>query len=183
MSITVIIPTYNRVQLLDKTLASLCAQTDRQFRVVVVDHASADDIKGLCASYQDRLPLVYHWLAKEQDAPGQARHAGMQQVETPLVVFLDCGIVVPSFFIAGHLAFHQRHPRHAGIGYYHGYTLWKPQDERWPEVLARVGIDRATEVLGESPEMRDERRETGLASSHFAWTYGWTGNLSLQTAI
>ncbi|HEY0753740.1 MAG TPA: glycosyltransferase family 2 protein [Ktedonobacteraceae bacterium] len=181
MPITVIIPTHNRAQLLDKTLASLCAQTQRQFSIIVVDHASTDDIQGLCTSYQDRLHLTYHWLAKEYDAPGIARHAGMQLVQTPLVVFLDCGIVVPSFFLAGHLAFHQQHPRHVGVGYYHGYKPWKPQDERWPEVLTTLSLDRATDVLVEHPEMRDERDEINLRGSHFAWTYGWTGNLSLQT--
>ena len=181
MSITVVIPTHNRVQLLDKTLSSLCIQTNRQFRVVVVDHASTDDIRGLCAQYQDRLALTYHWLAKEKDAPGLPRHAGMQQVETPLAIFLDCGIVVPSFFIAGHLAFHQQHPQSVGVGLYHGYTPWRPQDERWPNVLARTGIDEAISVLAEHPDMHDERRETDLEHSRFAWTYGWTGNLSLQS--
>src|SRR5579883_2635433 len=105
VSITVVIPTHNRVQLLDQTLSSLCAQTEREFRIVVVDHASDEDIKGLCARYQDDLALTYHWLPKEKDAPGLPRHAGMQLVETQQAVFLDCGIVVPTFFLAGHQAF------------------------------------------------------------------------------
>lgn len=181
VSITVVIPTHNRVQLLDQTLSSLCVQTERAFRVVVVDHASDDDIRGLCARYQDRLALTYHWLAKEKDAPGLPRHAGMQLVETPLAAFLDCGIVVPSFFIASHLAFHQQHPHYVGVGLYHGYTPWRAQDERWPQALARMSIDEAISVLDEQPDMADERPETDLEHSHFAWAYGWTGNLSLRS--
>jgi GT2 family glycosyltransferase len=181
VSITVVIPTHNRVQLLDQTLSSLCAQTEREFRIVVVDHASDEDIKGLCARYQDDLALTYHWLPKEKDAPGLPRHAGMQLVETQQAVFLDCGIVVPTFFLAGHQAFHRQHPHYVGVGLYHGYTPWRPQDERWPQVLARLSIDEAITVLDEQPDMADERHETDLEHSHFAWAYGWTGNLSLRT--
>src|SRR5216683_4292483 len=116
MTITVLIPTYNRVRLLEKTLASLALQRTRDFQVVVVDHGSTDETHEVCARYQACFPLTWYWLAREQDAPAHPRHFGMRHVQTPLVVFLDCGIVVPTFFIEAHLSFHQSHGHHVGVG-------------------------------------------------------------------
>src|SRR5689334_5939819 len=110
MHITVIIPTHNRAHLLDKTLSSLALQTEKDFKVYVVDHGSTDDSREVCWQYKQVMKLEYIWLAKDRDAPGAPRHLAMKKVDTPIAVFLDCGVVVPSFYITAQVTFHQTHP-------------------------------------------------------------------------
>jgi glycosyltransferase involved in cell wall biosynthesis len=180
MEITVIIPSSNRAQLLEKTLASLTRQTRSDFRVLVVDHGSTDETREVCERYETALRLAYSWLAKDHSNPGIPRHYAMQRVETRLVAFLDSGVVVPASYIYAHLAFHQQRSCHVGIGLYHGYKPFAAQDERWPALLEQVGIDEALRVLQAQPELADERWRLDPAGGRFLWMYGWTGNLSLS---
>nr|MDP9122017.1 glycosyltransferase [Acidobacteriota bacterium] len=46
---SVVIPTYNHARRLALTLASLTAQTDRRFEVVVVDDGSTDETQAVLA--------------------------------------------------------------------------------------------------------------------------------------
>jgi len=55
----VAIPAF-RARHLDACLESLCAQDDRNFRVLVGDDASPDDLEALCERYRGRLDLAYH---------------------------------------------------------------------------------------------------------------------------
>jgi glycosyltransferase involved in cell wall biosynthesis len=178
MTITVLIPTHNRVRLLEKTLASLALQRTRDFQVVVVDHGSTDETREVCARYQACFSLTWYWLAREQDAPAHPRHFGMRHVQTPLVVFLDCGIVVPTFFIEAHLSFHQSHGHHVGVGLFHGRSAW---NEHIALLVNQMTIDQAEELLVHYPGLVDVRDGSELETSPMAWMYGWTANLSLRT--
>src|SRR5258707_7075728 len=178
MAITVLLPTYNRARLLEKTLASLALQRTRDFRVIVVDHGSSDETGEVCARYQACFPLTWYWLPREQDAPAHPRDFGVKHVQTPLVVFLDCGIVVPTSFIEAHLSFHRSHERHVGVGLFHGRSAWNEHIEL---LVNQMIIDRAEELLVHYPELVDVRHESELETSPMAWMYGWTANLSLRT--
>jgi glycosyltransferase involved in cell wall biosynthesis len=56
---TVIIPTFNRADLLRQTLSGLTRQDCGSFDVVVVDDGSTDDTEQVAAAYADRLPIRY----------------------------------------------------------------------------------------------------------------------------
>ena len=43
MNLTVLIPTYNRAQFLERALQSLTRQTYKQFQVIVTDNCSSDN--------------------------------------------------------------------------------------------------------------------------------------------
>ena len=60
-SISVIIPTYNRASLLERSLESLTEQTlpRDSFEVVVVDDGSSDWTQSVCTKLADRVPLRY----------------------------------------------------------------------------------------------------------------------------
>jgi glycosyltransferase involved in cell wall biosynthesis len=57
--LTICVPTYNRVGYLQGALASLCAQTFRDFELIVVDNGSTDGTAGLVASVGDAR-VRYH---------------------------------------------------------------------------------------------------------------------------
>ena len=46
-NLEVIIPTYNRAELLEATLNTICAQSAVGFDVIILDNASTDDTKAM----------------------------------------------------------------------------------------------------------------------------------------
>jgi GT2 family glycosyltransferase len=82
---TVVIPTRNRCDLLRQAVESVQAQSLPAGRIVVVDDASSDGTRAWLDRH--RAVVAVHLEAK-QGLPA-ARNAGLDEVETPLVLFLD----------------------------------------------------------------------------------------------
>ena len=53
--VSVIIPTYNRADLIGETLESVLAQTYRPIEILVVDDGSTDDTESVVRSYEPKL--------------------------------------------------------------------------------------------------------------------------------
>lgn len=84
-SVSVIIPTYNRLRLLRQALDSIHAQTVRPLEVIVVDDGSQEDIAEGVADHPVR-PLV---IRQDRCGPGAARNRGLGEARGELVAFLD----------------------------------------------------------------------------------------------
>ena len=86
-SVTVVVPTRNRRDVLAQTLGAIVAQRDVDVRVVVVDEGSSDGTPAyLRAVAGERITVVRH------DPPtglAGARNAGLELVATPWVAFCD----------------------------------------------------------------------------------------------
>jgi glycosyltransferase involved in cell wall biosynthesis len=184
-SLTIVIPSYNRACLLDQTLSSLALQTNKNFMVYLIDNGSKDGTRDVYRKYEDYLHERYFWVEKTSVAPGEIRNIGAQNIDTPLVAFLDSGIVVPSFYVESHIFFHKERNNTIGLGMYHGHKLDSTQNDRWLTILQKITIDEASEVCAHYPELCDERSEINnldLATGHFPWVCGWSGNMSMSTA-
>ena len=57
--INVIIPAYNCSKTLGRTLASLVAQTDQNFEVIIIDDCSTENIKNIIDDYNNKLKIIY----------------------------------------------------------------------------------------------------------------------------
>lgn len=82
---SVIIPTYNRAELLAATLASVFAQRFTSFEVLVVDDGSTDHTAQVLAAYGQRLRV----LTQSNGGPGAARNLACEQACGQYVAFLD----------------------------------------------------------------------------------------------
>ncbi|NOJ76845.1 glycosyltransferase family 2 protein [Myxococcus xanthus] len=82
---SVIIPTYNRARLLEAALASVFAQEERDFEVLVVDDGSTDDTLETLARYGEQVRV----LSQRNAGPGAARNLGIQEARGTYVAFLD----------------------------------------------------------------------------------------------
>lgn len=86
--INVIIPAYNCSATLGRTLASLVAQTDTNFEVLVVDDCSTEDIKSIVDDYMDKLHIIY--IRNEQNLGcGMSRQVGIDNATQKFITFLD----------------------------------------------------------------------------------------------
>lgn len=86
---TIFIPTYNRARLLPRALASVTAQTFRDFEVVIVDDGSTDGTAAVVDAWRLTVdfPVTYH----RQDNQGKhaAHNAGVALARGSLFVNLD----------------------------------------------------------------------------------------------
>jgi glycosyltransferase involved in cell wall biosynthesis len=81
---TVVIPTYNRSDLLAAALDSVAAQTFRDFDAVVADDGSTDDTAAVAGRY----PFARH-VRQPNAGPGAARNLGVEHATGRYVAFLD----------------------------------------------------------------------------------------------
>lgn len=86
-SVSVIIPTYNRSDILTQSIDSVLEQTYTDFELIVVDDASTDDTREVVATYDDeRLTYVRHETNRHVSA---ARNTGIEHASGDFVAFLD----------------------------------------------------------------------------------------------
>jgi glycosyltransferase involved in cell wall biosynthesis len=85
--VSVIIPTYNRADLIGRAIASVIAQIHQNLEIIVVDDASTEDIDQAIAHIDDpRLQYIRHPTNLGGSA---ARNTGIKAAQGEFVAFLD----------------------------------------------------------------------------------------------
>lgn len=97
---SVVIPTYDRSQLLRATLDSLLsAARDRSdVEIIVVDDGSRDDTSAMVASLCPDLELVYVRQPDRGFRAARARNLGLRLAGGDMVVLIDSGVAVQQNF-------------------------------------------------------------------------------------
>ena len=111
MQLSVIIPTYNRVKILEKTLNFLEEQSLslKDFEVIVINDGSEDYTKEWLESYQKKLNLVV--LNQKNAGQGNARNNGLKKAQGKIILFLgDDMLPSNKDFLKTHLKIHKKHP-------------------------------------------------------------------------
>ncbi|HEX8253457.1 MAG TPA: glycosyltransferase family A protein [Thermoanaerobaculia bacterium] len=94
--VTIVIPVYNRPQLLRRAVASALAQTYRPIEVVIVDDGSTDDTPAAIAA----LSAAHHevrGVRQDNSGPGAARETGRLAARGAFLQFLDSDdLLLPS---------------------------------------------------------------------------------------
>jgi glycosyltransferase involved in cell wall biosynthesis len=83
--ISVIIPTYNRADMLTRAVESVLAQTYTDFELIVVDDGSDDDTADRLDAFKDRISII----RQERQGVSAARNAGIAAAIGDLLAFLD----------------------------------------------------------------------------------------------
>jgi GT2 family glycosyltransferase len=83
--ISVVIPTYNRADLLCESLKSVFRQEETDFEVIVVDDGSTDDLSKVVEDFRDRV----NFIRQDKSGPGSARNRGAAAARGEYLAFLD----------------------------------------------------------------------------------------------
>jgi hypothetical protein len=107
LTVSVVIPTYNRSSILARTLESLATQTpdSPRFDVHVADDGSEEDIRSVVEAAIG-VDAHYHRRERDRFGAGQARNLAAAAAKGDVVVFLDSDCMVGPDFITGHAAWH-----------------------------------------------------------------------------
>lgn len=104
---SVVIPTYNRLPILQKCLRALEFQHLREdtvvtgYEVVVVDDGSTDGTLEWLDSHRQELSKVRS-LSQDHLGPAAARNLGVEQAKGDTIIFIDSDLVVTENFLQAH---------------------------------------------------------------------------------
>jgi glycosyltransferase involved in cell wall biosynthesis len=83
--VSVIIPTYNRANLIGRAIDSVLAQTYKDYEIIVVDAGSSDGTKEALAPYQGKI----HYIYQSTSGISLTRNRGIQEAKGIYIAFLD----------------------------------------------------------------------------------------------
>lgn len=167
LSASIIIPTYNRCQLLMKTLASLNRQsvpTDRYEVVVAIDGStdeSLESVSGLHTAYK------LHAVCEDNKGLAAARNLGAQHAQNDVLIFLDDDQISTLDLVLAHLLAHERQERLFVQGFY-------PVDREYLRGGASLLYDRThRSAMAEADRLHRQGKPWPI----------WGGNFSLRAEI
>jgi len=105
MFLSVVIPTYNRLPILQKCLRALeCQQLQvpiSAYEVVVVDDGSTDDTVTWLEANRASFPHV-RLVQQDHGGPAEGRNRGVDHARGDVIVFIDSDLVVTETFLISH---------------------------------------------------------------------------------
>lgn len=133
--LTIILPFFNEEGWIGRTVASLAAQSDHSFRLLLVDNGSTyaglEEAADQAAAMGDRVTILPCPTAGKIPA----MVAGLALVQTPLVATCDADTYYPSDYVATIRRLFAAHPRAAAVM---AIDLYAPATE----IASRRRIDR-----------------------------------------
>lgn len=162
LQLSVVVPTYNRLDTLRYVIPSLVAQDVRPevFEVIVADSQSDDGTAEYLAQVARSSPNVRHLPGPYTGRAG-ARNAGIAAARGALVLFTDADIIAAPDLIARHLERHAKGPGRAVIG-------------------CEIQVDSYDDYLRkrDNPGARDPLHPA--TRKRLTWLYFMTGNCSVR---
>jgi len=158
--ISVVIPTFNRRETLEKTLPLLAQQTlpQDQYELLLCDSGSIDGTAELLAELA--IPNLRHIRPAENRGRSGARNAGIRAAEGEFVLFTDADIIPSANLLEEHLRLHRSRPH-----------------------CAVVGLEVQVNTFEEYEQVRDNpydkgRHLHGRNDKEMSWLFFLTGNAS-----
>jgi len=162
MWISVVIPTYNRLPILQKCLRALEAQQLDEplegFEVVLVDDGSTDDTVAWIHAHAAALPHV-RLIQQSHGGPAQGRNRGVAEANGDVIVFIDSDLVVTPGFLVAHARALERQWQQMG-------------DRRSFTYGAVINTANFEDPTSEPHKLRD-----------LSWAYFATGNVAIDRRV
>ena len=129
--LSVVIPTYDRIAMLERVLDALGRQEGPpEFEVIVVDDGSKDDTAARIRAHLDARRWSYpvRFESQANSGPGRARNRGVTLATGRYIVFIGDDTVPEPRFLAEHARIHRENADDPMVACL-GYTGW-PGEER-----------------------------------------------------
>ncbi len=142
--VSIVMPTYDRLQFLPATVESIFAQTLRDWELIVADDGSgAPTLEYLAALERDARVRVLR--RKHVGIPSTVRNAGISEARAPLVAFMDSDDVWPRAKLEKQLA--EMHARPVCRWSYTGFVIVDADDVPFPSEADRPWTPYSGEIF------------------------------------
>lgn len=118
-TVSVVVPCYNGGRFMARLLASLQAQTFRDFEIIIVDDGSTDDTPA----YLAKLERLVRVIRQANAGAGAARNVGFRHARGELIFTIDCDDTVEPEFLAETVAALRSAGPSAGFAFSHERKL------------------------------------------------------------
>lgn len=105
--ISVIIPTYNRKDIILESIHSVLAQEPKNYELIIVDDGSTDGT----TDYLESLHLPVKILRKENSGVASARNMGVKNAQGEYIAFLDSDDLWLPGILKAQLKYLEKHPK------------------------------------------------------------------------
>ena len=105
--ISVIIPTYNREAVIERSVRSVLQQTYSNLEVIIVDDGSTDNTEQVIAQIRDER---IRYIKQENGGASSARNAGVKHATADLIAFQDSDDYWHPDKLEKQMAYWQQHP-------------------------------------------------------------------------
>jgi glycosyltransferase involved in cell wall biosynthesis/SAM-dependent methyltransferase len=147
LDFSVVLPTYNRAEVLAECLGALNRQSlsPQRFEVIVVDDGSTDTTPRLCSHHQPRHEFLY--LKQQNAGAGAARRIGVQRARGKFLLLINDDTIANRELLAQHLELQRAHAgeKIAVLGNFHYSEAAKSRALTWflttqPFLFPQVGL-------------------------------------------
>ncbi len=120
--LSVLLPTYNRSDALQRTFQALEKQTldDDLFEIIVIDDGSSDDTLEVLNQFAEHTDnRLSYAILKENGGPARARNVGLSMIRGAVILIIGDDIEPDVSLLESHLFFHRQRSdeKHAMLGH------------------------------------------------------------------
>lgn len=163
LAASVIVPTRNRAQFIERFLPSLaCQNLPESYEIIVADNGSTDATPTVVHKLAQRWPHV-RMITVARAGGARARHAGAVAAQAPLLIFVDDDMRAEPDLIAEHLRKHREAPGGVVLG-------------RMLSAPGRHPFERMMAYIYDGPMSDLEHRAPGPFDF-------WSGNVSMSREL
>lgn len=94
--ISIIIPSFNKVKFIQKTLESIVSQYYKNFEVIIQDGGSTDGTLDIIKKYAMRYPKLINFVSKKDGGQLDAINTGLKKAKGDIVTFINADDVYES---------------------------------------------------------------------------------------
>lgn len=175
--ISIIIPTFNRLHLLQTTVAALSMQKPSEpFEIIIVDSGNDNSEQTIKAQF----PHVVYLKIKQSNNRSLIRHRGVEKARYEVLIFLDNDMIVPPGYIQAHWEAHRKHDHRVVLN---NRKMLEDFDARMFPLDAFLPDTAFLERLPYSRESRSlDLRESGHDPDHFPapWRFCFSHGMSVR---
>jgi len=178
--ISVVIPTYNRRDLLELVLSSLDNQTypADSYEIIVSDSNSTDGTPEMIKSLSLKPGLKY--LSEDKRGRAWARNYGIKNAVGDIILFTDADIIASPDLLEEHAKAHRKFPGEAAVGLElripsieeYEHLKAHPKDRKELHPPYRKKVSWLYFITGNASVPKDKLIEAGMFDEGFEG-YGW----------
>ena len=126
LSISIVVPTFNRAYLLCETINAILAQTTSPDEIIIVDDGSTDDTQAMLARYDSRVTVIQNQNCGDL----VSRNIGLRAAKGQLVAFCDSDDLWEPEFLQELSAFWRCSPKQSVV--YANFRELRDGNLAWP---------------------------------------------------
>ena len=184
--VSVIIPTYNRKNILEVALRAISEQDypSNLYEVIVVDDGSDDGTKELVLRLtNDSAPKIRYYFQKHKGfRAGQARNLGARHAQGEILIFLDSDVASLRDLVSNHVK--SLEGCDCVLGYAAGFISKREYNiSRIKNILEKRGLSKSTvKILPDSERLNDfySMDKSGSSTNPGIWKHFFSVNFSIR---